>query len=507
LKLLTGNQARELDLKTIKKGVSAKTLMGSAGHEIAQAVKEITEGRHNQHVAILCGSGNNGGDGFSAAVKLAEWGYRISIYSLKAAHMLNPDADYYHKICLGKKINIIYGFEIPLEFPSFQVVIDALLGIGFKGKLKKEIIPWINWINQQAGKIIAVDIPSGVESDTGRIDTIAVQADSTISMGYLKVGMVLEPGKSNSGKMRAANIGFINGSTALSGRKWTWLKDPAIREILKPLKTKTNKSRQGKVLLISGSTGMTGAASLCAAAVLKSGAGLTVSAAPASLNPIYEIKITEGMTFTCEDGGKGRLSAENFDTILPWIDWCDAIAIGPGLGTAEDTLNLVKLLIEKSDKAIVLDADGLKVLIKHPDLLKNARMPVIITPHYAEFAKISQVPLSTIQKNPLEIIDNYLTHNNCILVLKNSSTCIAWENAGFISTNGNPGLATAGTGDILTGMIAGFLGQGYKPFEAARLGVYFHGLAGDMAAGSLSQRAMVASDLFNQIPKMFKKYE
>ncbi len=482
--------------------------MGRAGKQIAQAVKEITAGKHDQHICILCGTGNNGGDGFSAALILAEWGYRITVYSLPDENEIRGDADFYHKCCLDSKISILYGSKLPLDFPVFQVVIDALLGTGFKGKLKKEIQLWVEWANRQKGKIIAVDIPSGVQADSGKIDPTAIRSDLTISMGYLKVGLTLEPGKTHSGIKKAVDIGLLKDLSSLEDRKWSLLTESDIRTILKPINPQTNKSAQGKVLLISGSTGKTGAAYLCAAAALRTGAGLTISAAPLSLNSIYENKITEGMTFTCEDQEKGRLTFENFETIIPWLDWCDAVAIGPGLGAADDTMALVKLIIEKSTKPVVLDADGLKVLIKYPDILEKTTEEVIITPHYGEFGKISNLPLNKIKDNPLEMADKYLQDKHqCILVLKNAPTCIFWEDAAYISSTGNPGLATAGTGDILTGMIAGFLAQGYIPKEAARLGVYFHGLAADLAVKSLSQRAMIASDLFNEIPKMFKHYE
>lgn len=481
--------------------------MGQAGKAVARTVTEITGRKHDRHICILCGSGNNGGDGFSAAIKLAERGYRISVYSLPKADEIRGDADFYHKICRDSKISIFYGIKLPLHFPVFQVVIDALLGTGFKGKLRKEIQPWVEWANHQKGKIIAVDIPSGVNADSGKIDPLAIRSDLTISMGHLKVGLTLEPGKTHSGNKKAVDIGLLKDLSSLEGRKWSLLTEFDARAILKPINVQTNKSEQGKVLFISGSAGKTGAAYLCAAAALRTGAGLTISAAPFSLNSIYENKITEGMTFPCEDKGKGRLTSENFETISTWFDWCDAVAVGPGLGAAVDTLELVRLIIEKSTKPIVLDADGLKVLIKYPDLLGRAAREVIITPHYGEFAKISNLPLKKIQENPLETAQKYVQDSECILVLKNAPTCIFWGAEGYINSTGNPGLATAGTGDILTGMIAGFLAQGRNPIEAARLGVYFHGLAADLATETLSQRALIASDLFNEIPKMFKNYE
>lgn len=506
--LLTREQSRQLDsLAMTTYSISGKTLMGNAGRCIAEAVKTISSPMCDPHIGIICGKGNNGGDGFAAGAVLAEGGYRVSIYSLPQRDEITGDAAHFFRSCIDENLPIRFGKDIPTEMPQFDLLIDAILGTGFKGELAADLLLWVQLINGSSCQVVAADIPSGVDANTGAVNPQAVQADETVTMQYGKIGMALGAGRSHAGKLIVADIGFPAIIEELEGRKWSLLNEHEIKQIVKPLDPQTHKHSQGKVLLVAGSTGMTGAAYLSTMGALRAGAGLTITCAPASLHPVYETKITEGMTIPCEDDGKGYFLPDNFDTIAQWFDWCDVIAIGPGLGSAHETTQLVERLLLESPKPLVLDADGFRALYQNKYLLIDVVQPLVLTPHYGELAQLSHMPVHEIKTNIIGAIDQFMTDFKGVLVAKNAPTCIAWEKNGVINSTGNPGLATGGTGDVLTGMIASFLAQGFSGVEAAKLAVFLHGMAGDVIAENKGQRGMIASDLLEALSGVMKAYE
>lgn len=489
-----------------KHGISGTTLMGKAGEKIAETVRDFTLESYDPVIDIVIGKGNNGGDGFAAANVLVQWGYRVQIYCLMAESDITGDASHFYLKCKEKNISMRFDINIP-EATSENIIIDALFGTGYRGKIRQEYLPWIEWINQSDALRVSADIPSGVNANTGRIDSKAVKANLTVSMGYGKIGHFLEPGKSYSGDVHSVDIGFPPVSAELDGRQWSVITREWVESKIHPVLPETHKHRQGKILFVAGSTGMTGAAYLATMGALRSGAGLTVTCAPSSLNSIYESKITEGMTISCDDENKGYFSLSNFNQIEEWMEWADVLAIGPGLGKKEETASLVDQLITRSPIPIVLDADGFRILYRNPAILHSVKHPIILTPHYGELSRLIERPAEEIQSNILEAIETFLNSFPCVLVAKNAPTCIATENVGFINSTGNPGLASGGTGDVLTGMIAAFLSQGYSALTSAQLGVYFHGVAADSAAENKGMRSLLASDVLNSLPQVLKSYE
>ena len=506
MRLLTRNQSRRLDQVSMEKlGIPGLILMENAGKEVAEVIESILEGKKREkQIAICCGKGNNGGDGFSAALHLDH--FNVTIFSLSAISDIMGDSLHFYNKCVEKGIKIVHGYELPTS-NEFDLIIDGLIGTGFSGKMRAPLKKWTKWINQQDGTVVSIDIPSGVNADTGSASKDTVEAFLTVTMGCAKVGMMLNPGSSYCGEIYSAQIGFPEVLDELEGVKWRSFEEELAFEHLTKPDSGTYKHHQGKVLILAGSNGMTGAATLSTTAAMRSGVGLTLTSAPESLNSIYETNLMEGMTFACKDDGKGYLAEQNFEEIYSHLDWCDVILIGPGLGAQETTRQLIKKIILSSEKPMVIDADGFRCFIDNHDLFQQISAPFVITPHYGELASILGKDIQEIQSNFPDTLESFLKDFPGVIVAKNAPTCTGFRNEVVTNTTGNPGLATAGTGDVLAGVISSFLAQDIPVFEAAQCGVYIHGLAGNIASENLGYRGLLAGDLLETIPEAIKQYE
>ncbi len=507
MRLITREQAQELDrLAMNEHGIQGKTLMGNAGQKIAEFVRSQLMDIHYPNIGIVCGKGNNGGDGFAAGEILNNWGFRVMIYSLVPKSEISGDVKIFHDRCKNDEITIIYNPDPPITKPNFDLMLDAILGTGFTGTVRKELFPWLAWLND-CQRTVAVDIPSGVNANNGSADNHAIKAIHTVTMGYSKLGLTIEPGKHHSGAVHPVDIGFPDIINELEGRKWSTITAEEIQTIIKPLNKSTHKHIQGKVLFVAGSRGMTGAAYLSTMAALRSGAGLTITCAPASLNSIYEEKITEGMTIPFEDEGCGYFTENNFDEIMARVDWCDVLAIGPGLGQDKGTIALVEELVRTVDKPMVIDADGLRPFYNNMDLFHDIKGEFVITPHVGELSQLTGASSKSIQNDLPGTIDQMMAEFPGVLIAKFAPSLVAWGTRGAVNSTGNPGLGTAGTGDVLTGVVAAFMAQGFSGVEAAKAAVFIHGKAADQLAKSISERGMIAGDLLYKIGRVLHEYE
>ena len=507
MRVITREQSQNLDRMAMGDyGISGEDLMGNAGLKLAEFIRLNLVDIHSPKVGIVCGKGNNGGDGFAAGERLHLWGFNVTIYAMVENNAIDGDALIYSDRCQKNGLQIRFNNQLPSTIPKFDLMVDAVLGTGFSGSVRADTIPWLEWINT-CKLIVSADISSGVDATTGTADPHAVNADDTVSMGYSKLGMSIEPGKSFSGHIHSVDIGFPDIINELDGRLWSVISEKEIRAILKPLAKTTHKHVQGKVLFVAGSIGMTGAAYMTTMAALRCGAGLTITCAPASLNSIYEAKITEGMTIPCPDEESGIFTQLNYDTIMNCVDWCDVVAIGPGLGQDNRTHELVESLIKTIEKPMVIDADGLRPFYRNIELFQNIKSDFVITPHIGELSQLMDIPTEFIQKDLPGTIEKIMAKLPGILVAKFAPSLVAWQGQGAVNSTGNPGLATAGTGDVLTGIIASFMAQGFGTIEAAKLGIFIHGRAADKWTEMNSQRGMIASDLLSQIGSTFRDYE
>ncbi len=508
MKLLTPLQAYELEEKSIKElHISSEKLMENAGESVAIKAIEMIKGVRSAIILIICGKGNNGGDGFAAGLYLKREKIKVILHSIANEKNIAGDSLKFHERCKKLNIPITYGKKI-LDFKSPELIIDGLIGIGLKGQIRGELLDWINWINNNDSKILSIDVPSGLNASSGNIYPEAVKADITITFGASKVGMLLKHGPKYCGDVQIKNIGFIEtDKLKVSGLLWEQYSETILRSHLKKPKLDLNKYSAGKVLIIAGSIGMTGAAVLSTMSALRSGAGLTISTSLKSLNQIYESTIIEGLTFCLNDNDDGYLKDTHFDMIMEKVEWSDSVLLGPGLGRNKDTQNLIKMLVKSINKPLILDADGLYPFNGKLYDLERRKHPLVITPHFGELSRLIGFEKEIIISKFPEILDNMQQNFSHTALIKQIPNCIVDKNRVIINTTGNQGLATAGTGDVLSGLLSGLISQGYDPFSAACLGSYIHGKASDILTQTKGFRGQIASDLLEIIPKVIVSFE
>ena len=506
MKLITKEQAQELDRIAIEQmGIPGVELMGRAGSAVADYAQNMIAGIHNPKIAIVGGKGNNAGDGYKAALELHQVGLKPNIFIISDKKEIKGDSLFYYEQCVKESITLKHSIQPPKQ--KYDLIIDAILGTGFEGKFRHSVLEYARWINGQNSLVLSIDIPSGVDANNGNIANNAIMADATVTMGMIKVGMTLEPGKSQCGEIIPVDIGFPDIYNELPGMKYRMVDEDLAYKYLKAPDVSTYKHRQGKVLIIAGSRGMTGAAILASRGAIRSGAGLVTTCAPKSLNNIYETNIVEGLTVSCEDDGKGYFTEKNYNEIEKYFDWSDIILIGPGLGHNDLTKKLVKKIVTNYNKPLVIDADGLSLFAGNLELFKEIKSEYIITPHHGELARLFDNNNSSIIDNIIEYLLKFINEFKGTLVAKNAPTLIAHGNKVTVNSTGNQGLATGGTGDVLSGMIASFVAQGIPASIAAELGVFIHGKAADFVAEQKGYRGMIASDLLDMLPQTIMTYE
>ncbi|MBH49416.1 MAG: hypothetical protein CMG69_01520 [Candidatus Marinimicrobia bacterium] len=500
--IITSQQSRELDkISGNEFGISGETLMGNAGEKIADTVLQNYQNLDKKNILIVCGKGNNGGDGFAAAAALAE--FSPQIYHIYSPKKFKNDTLHYYEECIEKGISILFQ-EDPSELKKFDLIIDAMLGVGISGKVREPVAGWIDWLNRQSAEIVAVDIPSGINADTGFFSGTAVRANMTISMGFEKTGHHFFPGKDSSEEVIVADIGFPKIDNPLSGIQWRLFDRELPEKILIAPPKDSYKHGQGKVLVIAGSRGMTGASILAGKASLRSGAGLVKLCAPNSLSPIVESLFIEGITLPCEDNGKGYFRERNFEEIEKELYWCDSLVIGPGLGSEADTKYFILKVIESCKKPMIIDADALRFINGHISLLPDN---CVLTPHLAEFSYMVNHPVYYVRENFIRVIEEFMNDFSGTLVIKTTPVSVVFNDIGSINISGNQGLASAGTGDVLAGCIGGLIAQNIAPPDASKLGVYIHGKAADTLVSETGYRGLTATDVLNNIHKVIKEYE
>lgn len=512
--ILTNGEAAAVDHFVMDSlGIPGRELMRKAGHFVALRAKKILKDIVNSRIDIFCGTGNNGGDGLVAAQELAEWGADVRIWLVGEPEKIKGDALYYYQECLAHQlpIRVVTGGDgLPSELKRLSetdLIIDALLGTGFRGEvqgLMAEVIKLINSANQT---VIAVDIPSGVDGDTGQVGSVAIKAAVTVTMGFLKRGLLFYPGKRQAGEIVVVDLDYPAKAFGILREETFLISKSDVKRAFPVVYEETYKHRQGKILILAGSAGMTGAACLCAQAAMRTGAGLVVCAIPRSLFPILAIKLTEVLTLPVTEGKNQTFCPASIDEVQERIAWSDVVVFGPGVSTQPEVVAAGLALFACCKKPLIVDADGLKIFANRLEILKN--LPeVILTPHHGEFAQMTGWSLEEINRRPIDVARQFVSQYPCTLVLKGAPTVVA-SAGGQVAVNpsGNPGLATGGTGDVLTGIIATLRAQGMPPFEAAFSGVALHGLAGDWARKKLGVRSLIASDLLDYLPLILRRLE
>jgi hydroxyethylthiazole kinase-like uncharacterized protein yjeF len=510
MKICTPNQMQEIDRKAITgMSIPGLALMENAGRLTYEMIVVHFGSVHAKKIAVVCGKGNNGGDGFVVARYLQENRAAVEIFLLCRKDEIKGDAA--ANLARAEKLGIaINEITEPSQFnldDETYLIVDAIFGTGFQGEIKPPYDAIINRINESDIFVASVDCPSGLDGATGKISDPTVIADLTVTFGLPKIGQVLYPGKAFCGILEVVDIGFPPG---LDNDINTHLLSSLEATTLLPARPPDgHKGDFGKLFVLAGSIGYTGAAALTSLAALRGGTGLVILGIPATLNAIMETKLTEVITKPLPDVKKGgHFALRGMGEIRQQIDWADAIAIGPGIGTHHETAELVTRLVKQIEKPLVLDADGLNIIAKDKDALKQHKCPLVISPHAGEFSRLTGLPIDQIEANRFEIAREFAHANNLVLILKGAPTLVALPSGELhINYSGNDGMATAGSGDVLTGLIGGFLAQGLSIEHSALLATYAHGLAGDIAADAFGKRGMIAGDILDCVPQALMELE
>jgi NAD(P)H-hydrate epimerase len=507
VRILSAAQMREADRFTIDEiGIPSLVLMENAGRQVVAALEAAYEPQLNGRIAVLCGRGNNGGDGFVVARTLLQRGVDCAVFVLGIVAEVRGDARVNLDI-LGRlgvtvvEINDEQAWELHFsEISQCSLIVDAIFGTGLTQALGGMLETVVADINASGIPIVSIDLPSGLSADTPHLVGDCISATMTVTLAAPKLPLILPPGEAHAGDVVIADIGVpsevIEG---LDGPQIELLTREDVRPLLEPRVADSHKGDFGRVLVIAGSRGKTGAAHLSGMGALRAGAGLVTIATPASCLPIVASLAPEFMTEPLAETPDGQLTAAAVERVMEFSQ--DVIACGPGLGRGSSVGDFMRALIDRAELPLVLDADALTVLADEPGRLTGREeRDIIITPHPGEMARLIGSSTDHVQAHRIEVASDFAKAHHAYVVLKGHRTIIATpEGRVFINPTGNAGMATGGTGDVLTGMIAAFLAQLLDAEAACRLAVFLHGTAGDLAEASEGEVAMTATDVLAHV--------
>ena len=502
MKLVTAKEMKALDVQAQNDyAMPGILLMDNAAQAVAEAVHEALTALEGERVVIFCGGGNNGGDGLGAARWLQSYGVSVRAFVVGAAlDAVQGDAALELAMFTkaGGRVEALSTEDdwvlAELAASKADVLVDALLGTGFHGELEGDVLRACELLNKSEKYILAVDIPTGVNADNGAVCEQAVRADHTVTMALVKTGLLLYPGREYCGDIELADISMpVKLVEDYQSDKYR-LTDEIVRELLPLRKANAHKGDAGRVVICAGSPGYTGAAALASDAAVKAGAGLVSLYTPLSSRDVLAIKLTEVMVHGLLERMPGILGGGAASDVASSAEAADVLAIGPGLGTSESTQEAVRTILQKITTPVVIDADALTALAGHTEILAAMQAQKVLTPHPGEMARLTGLEIAEIEADRINMAKKYAEQWQAIVVLKGAPTVIGCPNGTvYVNSTGNSSLATGGSGDVLTGIIAGLAAQEISLQEAAICGVYLHGLAAELtgidiglAAGELA---------------------
>jgi hydroxyethylthiazole kinase-like uncharacterized protein yjeF len=518
MRAVTASRMRELDRRTIEDhGVAGEILMERAGEGVAEHVMFLAEARGLAGCRVDCfaGKGNNGGDAFVVSRVLAEAGYAAETWLAADADAVTGDARVHldRMLAAGVPLHVLPDASawdaLKRERPSGgAIVVDGLLGTGTEGPARGVAAAAIDYVNALAGdaSVVAIDIPSGLNADTGECAGPVVRADVTVTFAYPKCGL-LAPGAAECvGNVEVQDIGIV-GEPDQAGPDEPVLITPSdLRAVFPSRRRVSHKGTYGHALLIGGSSSYRGAMLLAAAAAVRSGAGLVTVLVPGEQACVGAGAVPEAMFQSGRTNVDGALAADCLEVWGRDVSEFDAVLVGPGMTTRPDTRAIVETVLAACTAPVVLDADALNVCAGATELLRDARGPVVVTPHPGEMARLLGIDAASVQADRVGAARQAVARFGGTAVLKGAGTLIAAEGRPLhLNLSGNPGMAKGGMGDVLAGLLAGLLAQGITPFSAACAAVYLHGLAGTLAAWHGSQSGMTAGDVVVELPSAFRR--
>ena len=510
MRVVRAAEIQEMDRRTIGEiGIPGIVLMENAGRGASRIFLEYFRPASKARTVILCGRGNNGGDGYIIARILHQSGFPVTVVLLSPADKISGDARLNLDIIRKLGVKII---EVPdaSEWMACQQVIqtadyiiDGLLGTGLNSRVRGFYGQVIEEINRLGRPVMAIDIPSGINADNGQIMGAAMKADLTVTFGFPKIGQLIYPGVDHVGKLATIDIG-IPDVVADQVPSQSYMAEPEdFISLCRNEKDDIHKGSRGHLLILAGSTGKTGAASLTALGGLRAGAGLVTLGIPESLNPVLENKLTEAMTVPLPETKTGSLSVKAGARIREMMTGKTALVLGPGLTTHHETVTLVKQILKDCTLQVVVDADGINALAQDRESLKSLGQNIILTPHAGEMGRLMDKSSAEIQLDRIGTLMEFSAQHNCNLVLKGARTLIGTATGEiYINPTGNSALSSGGSGDVLTGLIGGFLARGWPRTKAMVAGVYLHGLSADLLAEDLGHFGILASELLDKLPQI-----
>ncbi|MBI2427910.1 MAG: NAD(P)H-hydrate dehydratase [Ignavibacteriales bacterium] len=507
--ILTPQQMKSADEFAIRQmGILSLQLMENAGKRVVDVLRSRIKNLSKKSAVILCGKGNNGGDGFVVARLLGELGTTVTVVLMEPGGELSPDA----KSNLERlNHSIIQSFDRLKSRIGFKadIIIDAMFGTSFKGELTGKNLGAVRWCNEQKGFKIAIDIPSGLNGETGEVVSESFRADLTVTFSNPKIGFYHHNAKDLTGEVVVTDIGLPSDAVEKNSENIFLVERSDIQTILPKRRSNSHKHTVGKVFILAGSKGMTGAALLVSQSAMRSGAGQVILGIPESEYTVVAKRTLEVMPFPLASTHEGSISLAATNEIEKKNEWASIVVVGCGMSQNPETQELIRQIILETEKPLIIDADGLNALAKEISILKKRRSKnVILTPHFGEFFRLTGMSSIEIETNKFDEASTFAKENKVTLVLKGAPTIVATSTGNiFVNPTGNPGMSTAGSGDVLAGLIASLYGQGLSAESAAVTGVYIHGAAGDIAASKKGEMGMIASNIIRFLPTTIQRLQ
>lgn len=501
--VVTPHQMKLLEAQADKNGNSYENLMELAGKKLAEKISELVIEKTVKNVIFLCGNGNNAGDCFVAARYLENTDIKCTVAMLCAMPKTDISLLNFNRINNTEIVSEHREVIKILQTRKFSLVVDGVFGTGFHGSLPEKIIEIFSMC--KGIKTLAVDVPSGGNCKTGTVSDGTLCADCTLTFAFEKFGMTQYPLKSFCGEITVADIGIHQRLTECFEYNINTTELKTVKGVIPKKNPSSHKGNYGRLLTVCGSECMPGACIMALEAALKSGAGLVQAAVPKSLMPVIAARMPEVMLVSLETDDDGYITFDNFEKIIRLSQKASAVLTGCGLGVTRQTKALVKNLVSNIKCPIILDADGINCMSDSIDIIKQSMSDIVITPHPAEMGRLCGRSAAQVQSDRLQAALEFAKENNVTVVLKGAGTLITDGIRVNVNTNGNPGMAKGGSGDVLAGIIASFTAQGVNVYDSSVLGVFVHGLAGDEAAAEMSMQSMTATDIIKKLPSVFKK--
>jgi NAD(P)H-hydrate epimerase len=510
--LPTAEEMRQADRRATERyGVPSLLLMENAGRGAVDVIERVLGPVAGRRVVVVAGRGNNGGDGLVVARHLRSRGAEVRVWLAGRAGEVRGDAGVNLEAwrrgggAVEEAPDAAALGALPAALAAADLVVDALLGTGVRGPVTGAVAAAVELVNAAGRPVCALDLPSGLPSDGEAPAGPVIQARLTVTFGLPKLGLVLPGGAERAGQVEIADLGVPRDWLA-AGIRTGLLEAADVRATLPPRPLDAHKGRYGHLLVVAGSVGKTGAAALACLGALRAGTGLVTCATAASQQPVVAARLSEAMTEPLAETAGRTVSVEAVERLLELVSRMDAVALGPGLGLDPETQRAVHELVGRVERPLVVDADGLTALAGRLDLVRRAPAPRLLTPHPGEAARLLACSIAEVQRDRLASARRLAAESGALVALKGARTVVATpEGEAIVNPSGNPGMATGGTGDVLTGVVGGLLAQGVAPARALPAAVFLHGLAGDLAAESRGMVGLVAGDLAEALPAAFRR--